>query len=188
MKCPRCQHENRSEAKFCEECATPLARTCANCGNPLSATAKFCPECAHPVAAATPADARFASPESYTPKHLAEKILTSKSRPGRRAQAGDGALRRSRRARWSCWPTATPRRREDSSPGPRADDGGRSPLRGHGESGDGRRDHGALRRALAHEDHAVRGCYAALRMQEAIEPYAEEVRRSHAAVSRSGSG
>jgi len=26
MKCPRCQHENRSTAKFCEECACPLSR------------------------------------------------------------------------------------------------------------------------------------------------------------------
>jgi GAF domain-containing protein len=25
MQCPRCQHENRSGAKFCEECGTPLA-------------------------------------------------------------------------------------------------------------------------------------------------------------------
>ena len=32
---------------------------------------------------------------------------------------------------------------------------------------------------LAHEDHAVRGCYAALRMQEAIQRYTEEVRRTH---------
>ncbi len=31
---------------------------------------------------------------------------------------------------------------------------------------------------LAHEDHAVRGCYAALRMQAAIERYSEEVRRA----------
>src|SRR5262249_7712420 len=78
MKCPRCQHENRPGAKFCEECASPLARSCSNCGSQLSATAKFCPECAHPVAGAEP-EARFTSPESYTPKHLAEKILTSKS-------------------------------------------------------------------------------------------------------------
>jgi predicted amidophosphoribosyltransferase len=42
MNCPRCQHENRSGAKFCEECAAPLARACANCGAQLSATAKFC--------------------------------------------------------------------------------------------------------------------------------------------------
>ena len=77
MKCSRCQHENPSGAKFCEECAAPLARSCVNCGTQLSATAKFCPECAHPVAG--PILVRFNSPETYTPKHLAEKILTSKS-------------------------------------------------------------------------------------------------------------
>src|SRR5262249_19561891 len=31
---------------------------------------------------------------------------------------------------------------------------------------------------LAHEDHAVRACYAALRMQDAVKRYAEGVRRS----------
>ena len=78
MKCPRCQAENRPQAKFCEECAASLVRTCANCGTQLSAAAKFCPECAHPVTGPT-VQARFEAPESYTPKYLAEKILTSKS-------------------------------------------------------------------------------------------------------------
>jgi class 3 adenylate cyclase len=32
---------------------------------------------------------------------------------------------------------------------------------------------------LAHEDHAVRACYAALRMQESVTHYAEDVFRSH---------
>jgi class 3 adenylate cyclase/tetratricopeptide (TPR) repeat protein len=32
---------------------------------------------------------------------------------------------------------------------------------------------------LAHEDHAVRACYAALRMQEAVKQYAAEVQRTH---------
>ena len=32
MKCPRCQQENPPQAKFCLECATPLALRCANCG------------------------------------------------------------------------------------------------------------------------------------------------------------
>ena len=32
---------------------------------------------------------------------------------------------------------------------------------------------------LAHEDHAVRACYAALRMQESVKRYAENVRRLH---------
>ena len=78
MQCPRCQHENTPKAKFCEECAASLARACANCGTQLSPTAKFCPECAHSVAA-WPAEPRFAAPQFYTPKHLAEKILTSKA-------------------------------------------------------------------------------------------------------------
>jgi len=38
---------------------------------------KFCPECGRSVAESF--SPRRASPEAYTPKHLAEKILTSKS-------------------------------------------------------------------------------------------------------------
>ena len=79
MKCSRCQHENPPQAKFCEECAAPLARICSNCGTQLSATAKFCPECARPVAAGPVTGAMPASPKAYTPKHLADKILTSRS-------------------------------------------------------------------------------------------------------------
>jgi hypothetical protein len=81
MKCPRCQHENEAGAKFCEECATPLAKACAKCGRQLSPAARFCPECAHPtgLSAAPPPAPRFGSPESYTPRHLAERILTSKA-------------------------------------------------------------------------------------------------------------
>ena len=76
MKCPRCQHESPQGARFCEECATPLAPTCSSCGTALSATAKYCHACAYPVASGTGAPSR--PPDSYTPKHLAEKILTSK--------------------------------------------------------------------------------------------------------------
>ena len=64
MQCPRCQHENTPKAKFCEECAAPLARACSNCDTQLLATAKFCPDCAHPVAAEV-AQPRFLSAESY---------------------------------------------------------------------------------------------------------------------------
>ena len=79
MKCPNCQHENRAGAKFCEECATALEGTCANCRAVLPKTAKFCINCAHPVTALADSSDRFASPELYTPKHLAGRILTSKN-------------------------------------------------------------------------------------------------------------
>ena len=76
--CPRCQHDNPPRARFCEECATPLTRICAHCGTRLSITAKFCPECARPAAAGGAAQPRIISPAAYTPKHLAEKILTAR--------------------------------------------------------------------------------------------------------------
>jgi Double zinc ribbon len=77
MKCPKCQHENTVEAKFCEECAAPLARACAHCGSGVSSTARFCPQCGHPLKPLAD-DPRFASPKHYTPQHLADKILTSR--------------------------------------------------------------------------------------------------------------
>jgi uncharacterized OB-fold protein len=56
-------------------------RECIRCGRRLSPTAKFCPECAQPTGSTPepPAGKRFTFPDSYTPRHLAEKILTSKA-------------------------------------------------------------------------------------------------------------
>src|SRR5262245_33554620 len=79
MTCPRCQHENPPQAKFCLECGARLAHRCRQCGIELPAGAKFCLECGQAVGGPTVGQPRFASPETYTPKHLAEKILTSRS-------------------------------------------------------------------------------------------------------------
>src|SRR3989454_11782228 len=82
MKCPRCQAENREGARFCRECGVESAAVCSLCGTKVEAGSKFCDSCGAPLAAAPAQPAppsRFASPESYTPKHLVEKILTSKS-------------------------------------------------------------------------------------------------------------
>src|SRR5215813_13531909 len=87
MNCRRCQHENSPGLKECGDCGAgleagsppqqaehpPGQKVCGECGAPLAS--KPAPVEAAP---ARPPD-RFASPESYTPKHLAEKILTSKT-------------------------------------------------------------------------------------------------------------
>src|SRR5437879_1962730 len=177
MKCPRCQHENRSGAKFCEECAGPLSRTCPNCGSQLSAAAKFCSECAHPVAGATPPDGRFASPQSYTPPYLAEKIFMSRTAlEGERKQVtvlfadlkGSMELLADRdpeEARQILDPVL-----ERMMAAVHRYEGTVNQVMGDGIM--------ALFGApVAHEDHAVRACYAALHMQEAIGRYAEELRR-----------
>jgi hypothetical protein len=51
-------------------------------------------------------------------------------------------------------------------------------VRGYGQSGDGRWHRALFGAPLTHEDHAVRACYAALRMQDTVKRHAEEVRRT----------
>ena len=86
-KCPGCGHENREGSKFCNECAAPLPIACPACGAANPPGAKFCNECAAALggraragssAVTIPAPATR-TPLSYTPRHLAEKILTTRS-------------------------------------------------------------------------------------------------------------
>jgi predicted amidophosphoribosyltransferase len=82
MQCPRCQQDAPSDAEFCPECGTKLAAVCAQCGTANASGHKFCKRCGQPLTSAMEARAkagRFGSAESYTPKHLAEKILTSRT-------------------------------------------------------------------------------------------------------------
>jgi class 3 adenylate cyclase/tetratricopeptide (TPR) repeat protein len=77
MQCPRCQHGNPAGTKFCGECAAPLTSLCESCGATNPPENKFCGQCGAPlqrISIATPP-----APDSYTPKHLADKILTSKA-------------------------------------------------------------------------------------------------------------
>jgi class 3 adenylate cyclase/tetratricopeptide (TPR) repeat protein len=89
MECRQCGHTNRSEAKFCEACGASLARQCPNCRQDVRPEAKFCDQCGYALSAVTPNQAgplkeaiidRFhARLPGYTPRHLSEKILASKS-------------------------------------------------------------------------------------------------------------
>ena len=74
----QCQHENPAGQKFCGECGARLAAGCPSCGASNPPTQKFCGECGGALTQGTSAT-KARSPESYTPKHLAEKILTSKA-------------------------------------------------------------------------------------------------------------
>jgi Double zinc ribbon/Adenylate and Guanylate cyclase catalytic domain len=80
MKCLACQHDNTLTAKFCQECGAKLAHACAACNTVLDAAAKFCPECGAPAGGMSRiADHVNRRVADYTPKHLADKILQSKS-------------------------------------------------------------------------------------------------------------
>jgi class 3 adenylate cyclase len=176
MRCPQCSHENLAGTKFCGECGRPLAARCAACGASNPPTNKFCGECGGPLTQAAMAP-RFTTPEAYTPKHLAERILTSKSAlEGERKQVtvlfadlkGSMELLADRdpeEARKLLDPVL-----ERMMEAVHRYEGTVNQVMGDGIM--------ALFGApLAHEDHAVRACYAALRMQESVGRYAEGVRR-----------
>ena len=178
MRCPKCQHENTAKAKFCEECAAPLPQTCAECGSRVSVTAKFCAQCGHPLEPVAD-DARFASPKSYTPQHLADKILTSRAAvEGERKQVT--VLFADIKGSMELLASRDP---EDAQKllDPVLD---RMIEAVHRYEGTVNRVMGDGIMALfgapiAHEDHAVRACCAAVRMQETVARYADEVQRSH---------
>jgi Double zinc ribbon len=77
MACPRCRTDAPPQARFCLECGARLSTACVKCNAELPASAKFCLACGEPVGA-RPGDARSAAPDVYTPRYLAEKILTTR--------------------------------------------------------------------------------------------------------------
>ena len=77
MQCPRCRAENREGRRFCGECGLSFTSPCVSCGFLNEGSEKFCGGCGKSLAAdSTPAERRFTSPQSCTPKHLAEKIMS----------------------------------------------------------------------------------------------------------------
>src|SRR5215831_21395517 len=80
MNCPRCGTTNSAGRRFCAECGSPLASPCPACGFSNEPGVRFCGGCGAALTTSSVQQAlRFGSPETYTPKYLAEKILTSKA-------------------------------------------------------------------------------------------------------------
>ena len=181
MQCPRCQAPNDEGARFCEECGARLGLACPACGEPVGEGKKFCRACG----AALGAGPGRRAPQIHTPGHLAEKILATKrtleggetgSHPSERKLVtvlfadlkGSMELLADRdpeEARKLLDPVL-----ERMMEAVHHYEGTVNQVMGDGIM--------ALFGApLAHEDHAVRACYAALRMQAVVKQYAEEVRR-----------
>jgi class 3 adenylate cyclase len=188
MRCSQCGFENRETVRFCEECGAKLELRCSACGTAVPLGRKFCGGCGRPLTAAGTPAPRFAAPDAYTPRHLVEKILTSKAAlEGERKQVtvlfadlrGSMELLADRdpeEARKVLDPVL-----ERMMEAVHRYEGTVNQIMGDGIM--------ALFGApVGHEDHAVRACYAALRMQESVKQYADEVRRSHGPSSRFAPG
>jgi class 3 adenylate cyclase len=176
MRCPICGFENPAGMKFCGQCATALTGPCPQCGFANPPEFAFCGQCATPLTAAP--SMASPSPTTYTPRHLAEKILTSKTAlEGERKQVtvlfadlkGSMELLADRdpeEARQLLEPIL-----ERMMEAVHRYEGTVNQVMGDGIM--------ALFGApIAHEDHAVRACYAALAMQTSVKQYAAEVQRT----------
>src|SRR5437773_2453735 len=180
MQCPRCQAENREGRRFCGDCGLSLALPCPSCGFVNEGSVKFCGGCGSPrVEAGAAPRPRFGPPTTYTPRHLAEKILTSRA-----AMEGERkhvtvlfadlksstellADRDPEDARQLLDPVL-----ERMMEAVHQYEGTVNQVMGDGIM--------ALFGApLAHEDHALRACFAALRMQERVRLYGDEMQRVH---------
>ena len=175
MRCPTCGFENASGIKFCGECGASLKIRCSSCGFENAPAIKFCGECGKPLSGGKKPRPP-SEPRSYTPKHLAEKILTTRAAlEGERKQVTvlfadvKGSMDLSESIDPEEWHRIMDRFFRILADGVHRFEGTVNEYRGDGIM--------ALFGApIAHEDHAQRACYAALSLQDDLRRYANELR------------
>jgi hypothetical protein len=77
MTCSACGQANPAGAQFCGGCGTRLAAACPACQASNPPANRFCHRCGGALGSGPAAVEESRSPRSYTPRHLAEKILTT---------------------------------------------------------------------------------------------------------------
>ncbi len=179
-ECPACHALLPGGALFCGRCGERLGqeRACAGCGRSNPGDMRFCLGCGEPLAAA--AAERPSAPErpphAYTPKHLADRILASRSAlEGERKQVTvlfadvKGSMELAESLDPEEWHQILERFFEILAEGVHRFDGTVNQYTGDGVM--------ALFGApIAHEDHAQRACFAALALRAAVGRYADELR------------
>src|SRR5262252_2534966 len=185
MICPRCQADTPPDSVFCDECGARLESACQNCGEPNRRTAKFCRNCGHTLNAsggvAPSIGSATQAPDTYLPKHLAEKILASRHLlEGERKQVTVlfADIKGSTRLLEGIDPEQA-QKLIDPVLHVMMDAVHRYEGTVNQVLGDGIM---ALFGApLAHEDHALRACYAALAMQEEMHRHRRKLGQSEEA-------
>jgi class 3 adenylate cyclase len=175
MRCSKCGRENRAGRRFCAHCGAKLTLVCASCQAVNEPGEQFCGECgeqlAEPAKPRPPPD-----PLSYTPKYLAEKILTTRSAlEGERKQVTvlfadvKGSMELTESVDPEEWHRILDRFFAILADGIHRFEGTINQFTGDGVM--------ALFGApIAHEDHAQRACYAALHLQQGLSHDADELR------------
>src|SRR3989441_11999454 len=176
MFCPRCGSANLDDSVYCTECGTKLEATCSACGADNPPASRFCRKCGEAIAE-SPARPVARTPAAYTPRHLTEKILTSRSAlEGERKLVTvlfadvKGSVELARSVDAEVWHGLLDRYFAILSDGIHRFEGTINQYTGDGIM--------ALFGApIAHEDHAQRACFAALHLREQLRLYAQQLRR-----------
>jgi class 3 adenylate cyclase/predicted ATPase len=176
VTCTACGFDNPASMRFCGSCGRRLATGCSSCGAENPPGFRFCGECGKPLAETKPAPRP--DPRSYTPKHLAQKILQSKSAlEGERKQVTvlfadvKGSMDLGEKVDPEEWYRIMDRFFQILSDGVHRFEGTVDKFTGDGIMA-------IFGAPIAHEDHARRACYAALHLKEELRRYAEELKRA----------
>lgn len=171
-ECGECGFENHDRARFCESCGISLHERCPNCRATVRAHQKFCRECGQPLRTLQVGLSRV-----RTPKHLAERILSA--RPSHEGERKIATVLFADVANSTALIRDLDAEEANRILEPTVDSMINAVHRYEGTithtAGDGIM--AIFGAPIAHEDHAVRACYAALDMQEAMRSLATEVRR-----------
>jgi class 3 adenylate cyclase/tetratricopeptide (TPR) repeat protein len=177
MYCARCGARSSDEVLSCGECGAALGPACLACNAQNLPGSRFCRMCGRPLSEPS-SDRPDRSPASYTPRHLTEKILTSRAAlEGERKQVTvlfadvkeSQAIARDVGA--EAWHEILDRFFEILSAGVHRFEGTINQYTGDGIM--------ALFGApIAHEDHAQRACFAALHLKEELAAFSAELRRA----------
>ena len=192
MICPQCQSENSAIVAFCDQCGTQLEAPCPRCGEPNRQGAKFCRRCGQAIGEtpvrSSPLNVGTPAPDTYVPKHLAEKILASRHKlEGERKQVT--VLFADIRGSTTLVEGLDPEEAQkliDPVLQIMMDAVHKYEGTVNQVAGDGIM---ALFGApLAHEDHALRACYAALAMQGEMRRYRQTLGQSEESGLQIGVG
>jgi class 3 adenylate cyclase/tetratricopeptide (TPR) repeat protein/ribosomal protein L40E len=173
ISCPSCRSRNPQEAKFCQQCGLQFHRICANCQTENPPDAKFCHRCGQPTGNAV---ARSPVARAYTPQYLADKILTTRSAlEGERKQVTvlfadiKESMQLAEQVDPEDWHAILDEFFQILASGIHRFEGTVNQYTGDGIM--------ALFGApIAHEDHALRACYAALYLRRALRSHADQMR------------
>jgi len=181
MQCTACGHQNRESAKFCKMCGQKLELKCPSCGNAFEPGSQFCDECGQALKAEDkqPPSVAYTNPKTYTPKYLADKILTTRGYiEGERKlvtiMAADVArytaisekldLESVHSIMEDCFKILMAQTHKY--------DGTINQFLGDGIMA-------IFGAPVTHEDHAHRACYAALSIQQALGGFSEKLRKQY---------